>query len=75
MSGHVGSKSKKPAQTGSVWQSIKMVSWSFLGIRKSSASQQDMARVNPFHIIAVGIAGAMIFVVGLIVLVNWVVAR
>ena len=56
-------------------RSVKMVSWSFLGIRKSSEFQEDMAKVNPFHIIVVGIAGAVIFVVGLIVLVNWVVAK
>ena len=52
-----------------------MVSWSFLGIRKNSEFQEDLAKVNPFHIIVVGIAGAVIFVVGLIVLVNWVVAK
>jgi hypothetical protein len=66
---------KDSAATGSFWHSIKMVGWSFLGIRKNSESQADMARVNPFHIIAVGIAAAVIFVIGLIVLVNWVVAK
>lgn len=59
----------------SFWRSIKMVAWSFLGIRKSSESQEDMARVSPFHIIVVGIAGAIMMVIGLIVLVNWVVAK
>jgi hypothetical protein len=59
----------------SFWRSIKMVAWSFFGIRKSSESQEDMARVSPFHIIVVGIAGAIIMVIGLIVLVNWVVAK
>lgn len=59
----------------SFWRSVKMVAWSFLGIRKRSESQEDMARVNPFHIIVVGIAGVVILVVGLIVLVNWVVAK
>ena len=63
------------ASPGSIWRTIRMVGWSFFGIRKSSESQEDMARVNPLHIIAVGIVGAVIFVVGLIVLVNWVVAR
>jgi hypothetical protein len=62
-------------QGGSFWRSIKMVIWSFFGIRKGSESQEDMARVNPFHIIAVGIGVAVIFVFGLIVLVNWVVAK
>jgi hypothetical protein len=61
--------------SSSFWRSIKMVGWSFFGIRKSSESQEDMARVNPFHIIVVGIAGVVIFVIGLIVLVNWVVSK
>jgi hypothetical protein len=61
--------------SSSFWRSIRVVGWSFFGIRKGSESQQDTARVNPFHIIVVGIAGAVIFVVGLIVLVNWVVAK
>ena len=59
----------------SFWRSIKMVAWSFFGIRKSSESQEDLARVSPFHIIVVGIAGAIMMVIGLIVLVNWVVAK
>ena len=59
----------------SFWRSIKTVAWSFLGIRKNSESQEDTARVSPFHIIVVGIAGAIIMVIGLIVLVNWVVAK
>ena len=59
----------------SIWRTIVMVSWSFFGIRKNSASHEDMAQVSPFHIIGVGIAGAVIFVVGLIFLVNWVVAK
>jgi hypothetical protein len=65
----------KVVQKSSIARTIKMVAWSFLGIRQNSASHEDMARVSPFHIIAVGIAGAMVFVLGLIVLVNWVVAK
>jgi len=65
----------KVVQKSSIARTIKMVAWSFLGIRQNSASHEDMARVSPFHIIAVGIAGAVVFVVGLIVLVNWVVAK
>lgn len=62
------------ATGGSFWRTIRAVAWSFLGIRKNSESQEDMARVNPLHIIAVAIVGALIFVVGLIALVKWVVA-
>lgn len=60
---------------GSFWRSIRTVGWSFFGIRKSSESQEDMARVNPFHIIVVGIAAALLFVLGLMLLVNWIVAK
>lgn len=65
----------KLGQKSSIGHTIKMVAWSFLGIRQNSASHEDMARVSPFHIIVVGIAGAVVFVLGLIVLVNWVVAK
>ena len=63
------------AGTASLWRSMRMVAWSFLGIRKDSGLEDDMARVNPFHVIVVGIAAAALFVVGLVILVNWVVAK
>ena len=68
-------RNKAPLRSGSFWRSIKVVAWSFFGIRKSSESQEDIYQVNPFHIIVAGIVGALIFVFGLIALVNWVVAK
>ncbi len=70
----------KPAAPGalpnmSFGRSIKTVAWSFLGIRKNSEFQQDLARVNPLHIMLVAIAGVLMFVVGLMFFVNWVVAK
>ncbi len=64
----------KPAPT-STWRALKMVAWSFVGIRDSSESAKDVARVNPLHVVAVGMAGAAVLVVGLVLLVNWVVAK
>ncbi len=65
----------KPAlPKGSIWQTAKAVAWSFLGVRKNSEFQDDIGRLNPFHIIAVGVVGGVIFVLSLIALVNWVVA-
>jgi len=58
----------------SLWQTVKAVGWSFIGIRKNSAYQDDLGKLNPLHIIAVAFAGVALFVVGLIVLVRWVVA-
>jgi hypothetical protein len=60
---------------GSLWRTLVAVAWSFLGVRKNSAFQEDIGRLNPFHIIAVGIVGALILVVSLMLLVNWVVAK
>lgn len=67
-------RSDASAPSGSFWRTIRMVGWSFFGVRKKSESEEDMNRVNPLHVIAGGIAGAVIFVLGLIVLVNWVTA-
>ena len=56
-------------------RSVKAVAWSFLGIRKSSEYQQDLASVNPLHIVLVAIGGVAIFVVSLMLFVNWVVTK
>ena len=57
----------------SFWRSVKLVAWSFLGIRKNSEYKNDLAQVNPFHVIIAGLIGVMLMVIGLIVLGNWVV--
>jgi hypothetical protein len=73
MSGSVDTKPHE--RKGSIWQTAKAVGWSFLGVRQNREFQDDIGRLNPFHIIAVGIVGALIFVLSLIALVNWVVAN
>jgi hypothetical protein len=65
----------EPQQPASFGRAMKAVAWSFLGIRKRSDYQQDLARVNPLHVIAVGIVGALLFIALLIGIVNWVVAK
>ncbi|MEY4755887.1 MAG: hypothetical protein RJA34_785 [Pseudomonadota bacterium] len=55
-------------------RSMKTVAWSFLGIRKRSEFQDDLARVNPFHVIAAALIAVSMLIVGLVVLVNWAVA-
>lgn len=56
-------------------RSMKTVAWSFLGIRKRSEFQEDLARVNPFHVIVAALMAVAILIAGLIVLVNWAVAK
>ena len=59
----------------SLMRSVKAVAWSFLGIRKSSEFQEDMDKITPLHVLGVGLVAGLLFVVGLIVLVNLVVAK
>ncbi len=54
---------------------IKAVLWSFLGIRKKSAYEQDAAQLNPVHVIIAGLIGAAIFISILVVIVKQVVAK
>jgi hypothetical protein len=57
----------------SVLRTVRTVLWSFVGIRKKSEYEEDLGKANPFHIIAVALVAVVLFVVGLISLVNWVV--
>ena len=54
-------------------RTVKTVLWSFVGIRKRSGFEEDLGKANPFHVIAVALVAVVLFVVGLIALVNWVV--
>jgi hypothetical protein len=51
------------------------VAWSFIGIRGNSHDQDDLRKLNPFHIVAVALVGVALLVGGLVLLVNWVVAK
>jgi Protein of unknown function (DUF2970) len=64
----------KPVSS-SVLGSVKAVAWSFLGIRSAKGYRDDLATVNPLHVVAVGLVGALLFVLGLIATVHWVVAK
>lgn len=57
----------------SFWQTLRAVFWSFIGLRKGSEHERDMASLNPVHVIIAGLIGAAIFVAVLIVIVNIVV--
>lgn len=60
---------------GSLWSTVKAVCWSFVGLRKRSDLERDGAKLNPIHIIVVGFGAVFLFVVALITLVHWVVAK
>ena len=63
-----------PPKKGSLGRTVKAVAWGFFGVRKNSDYQEDIAKLTPLHIVAVGLVAAVLFVVALILLVKFVVA-
>jgi len=64
---------KPHERKGSLLRTVRAVAWSLIGLRKGSEYEQDVARLNPLHIILVGLAAVFLLVIGLIALVNWIV--
>jgi hypothetical protein len=64
---------KAHERKGSLPRTIKAVAWSLIGLRKGSEYQQDVEKLNPLHIVVVGLVAVFLLVLGLIALVNWIV--
>ncbi|AEE68858.1 Protein of uncharacterised function (DUF2970) [Bordetella pertussis] len=58
----------------SFFQTMKAVLWGFFGVRKGAGYQDDIARLNPVHVIVAGLLAAAIFVIALVAIVRWAVA-
>jgi hypothetical protein len=56
-------------------QSMKAVMWAFLGVRKQSGLQEDVASLSFVHIIIAGVVGALIFMAILLLIVKAVVSH
>jgi hypothetical protein len=59
----------------SFMQSMKAVMWGFLGVRKKSGLQEDIASLSLVHIIIAGVVGALIFMATLLLIVKLVVSQ
>jgi hypothetical protein len=59
----------------SFMQSMKAVMWGFLGVRKNSGLQEDVASLSFVHIIIAGVVGALIFMATLLLIVKLVVSQ
>jgi hypothetical protein len=55
--------------------SMRAVLWGFLGVRKGSGQEADMASVSFVHIVLAGVLGAVIFMAILLMIVKAVVAN
>ena len=56
-------------------QSMIAVMWAFLGVRKKSGLQEDIASLSFVHIIIAGVLGALIFMGILLLIVKAVVSH
>jgi len=74
MSGPVdGPEEQMLRRKGSLSRTVRAVAWSFFGVRKARDLERDVSELNPLHVVIAGIVVAALFVIGLIVLVNWVI--
>ena len=66
--------SMEPTQRkASLRETAGAVFWSFFGVRKRADHEADIARLNPVHVIVMGILGAAIFIATLLIIVKFVV--
>ena len=56
----------------SVLDVARAVFWSFLGIRKRTAHEQDAVTLKPLQVIIAGIIGALILVLSIVALVRFI---
>lgn len=56
-------------------QTARAVFWSFFGVRKGKDHAADIERLNPVHVIIMGIIAAALFVATLITVVSFVVHK
>jgi hypothetical protein len=48
------------------------VFWSFFGVRKRRDMQRDAVTIRPLHVVLVGLAAALLFVLALVALVTFI---
>lgn len=58
---------------GSFGQTLRAVAWSFFGVRKGADYQRDVEKLNPVHVVVAGVLAALLFILALVLLVNWVI--
>ena len=56
-------------------QTLKAVFWGFFGVRKGKGYQEDIARLNPVHLIIAAVIATFLFVFGLVMVAKWFIAN
>jgi len=60
----------EPLRRASVMQTVRVVAWSFIGIRRRADHDRDAVHLHPLGVIGVGIGMAVIFVLTLVAIVR-----
>lgn len=58
---------------GKLLRTIKIILWAFFGIRKREEFNEDIKIINPITLIFVGIFLTLLFIIGLMLLIKYVV--
>jgi hypothetical protein len=61
-----------PPRRRSLLRALKAVAWAFFGVRNSREYQKDLTELKPHHFIIAALIGAALFIVALVLIVNWV---
>ena len=64
-----------PAGSASLWDVVRTVFWSFLGVRRHDAMRRDVVSIRPHQVILVGIVLAALFVLALLIIVRVIIAN
>jgi hypothetical protein len=73
MSEHDATLHAAVRRKASLGRTLLAVAWSFFGVRKSKDLERDVSELNPLHVVIAGVIVAALFVVALVLLVNWVI--
>lgn len=69
-----GEEAPPPRRAG-FWATLRAVLWSFAGIRKRRAWHEDAVQLDPRAVVVAGVLAGLAFVLGLVAIVQWVLAR
>lgn len=83
---HAGEEGAKPAEPGndeapetprslSLWELITTTLWAVLGVQSRRNRERDFTHGKAIHFIVAGIVFTLVFVIGMILLVNLVLSR
>ena len=53
---------------------MKAVAWGMFGVRKGKGYNEDIASLNPVHLIIAGVIAAIVLVIGLVKIAGWLVS-